>query len=70
MNDFFKQYTSSCEQRWRSMSFFSKCTAVLICAILLFSGLVTGLFIFSASLAIALAVYLHSLFSRDYKRVV
>ena len=62
MNGFFKQYTSSCEQRWRSMSFFSKCTAVLIYAILLFSGLVTGLFIFSASLlAIALAVYLHSL---------
>jgi len=70
MNDFIKQYTSIFEQRWRAMGFFSKCTAVLICGILLFSGLVTGLFIFSASLAIALAMYLHSLFCRDFKRVV
>jgi hypothetical protein len=68
MNDYIKQYTSTSEQHWRSMDLVSKCSAILICAILLFSGIITGLFIFGASLAVALAVYLNSLLSRNLKK--
>ena len=61
MNDYYSQYKYMLKQQWQSMDLLSKGFALLICFILLFSGLFTGLFVFSASLIITLALYLKSL---------
>ncbi len=61
MNDYFTQYKLLLKQQWQSMDWISKVFAVLICMILLFGGLISGLFLFSTSLVIALALYLKSL---------
>ena len=67
MNDYFTQYKHMLKQQWQSMDWVSKGFALLICFILLFSGLFTGLFIFSASLVISLALYLKCLIDKYYQ---
>lgn len=67
MNDYFTQYKLLLKQQWQSMDWISKGFALLICFILLFSGLFTGLFIFSASLVITAALYLKSLINKYHQ---
>ncbi|MGI9316488.1 MAG: hypothetical protein ACR2QW_04065 [bacterium] len=58
MNHYYEQYRMDLQQQWQGMSFVSKCTAFLICTLLLVSGLLTGFFVFSVSLIIAMLLYI------------
>ena len=64
MNEFLSQYKNLLKQEWQSMDGVSKGLAVLISLMLVVGGLFTGLFVFSLSLVITLAVYLRCLWVR------
>ena len=64
MNDYFTDYKLLLKQQWQSMDSISRTFAVLICFLLLFGGLISGLFLFGVSLVITLALYLQSLLTK------
>ena len=65
MNNYGVQYKALLKQQWQSMDWVSKSLAALVFFVLLLSGMFTGLFIFSASVIIASALYLKSKFTNS-----
>ncbi len=64
MNNYLHTYQLQLKHQWQSMDWTSKFFAVLVCSILLVSGLFTGFFIFCTSLVIALSFYLKLKFNQ------
>ena len=68
MNHYYEQYRMGVQQQWQGMSFVSKCAAFLIGTLLLVSGLITGFFVFSVSLIIAILLYIKTVVEKFFSK--
>ena len=68
MNHYYELYRMDLQQQWQGMSLVSKCTTFLICALLLVSGLITGFFVFSVSLIIAMLLYTKTFIEKRFPK--